>query len=261
MQTIPIVDVALRYLERRWSVIPVRPRDKRPLVRWQIYQHQCAGDSDVRQWFGQWPDANVGVVTGAISGLVVMDVDPKHGGEQSLANLEREHGPLPQTVECTTGGGGRHLYFAHPGGVVHNKVGLASGIDIRGDGGYVVAPPSCHASGAAYCWRDGHAPDECRAAELPDWLQRELTGSRRRAGHSVAHWQQLVREGVGEGERNNTIASFSGHLLWHGVDPDVVQELLLCWNAIRARPPLPDDEVIRTVESITHLHERRDAED
>ena len=108
---------------------------------------------------------------------------------------------------------------------------------------------------------DHHAPDECHAAELPDWLQRELTGSRRRAGHSVAHWRQLVRQGVGEGERNNTIASFSGHLLWHGVDPDVVQELLLCWNAARCRPPLSDEEVIRTVESITHLHERRDVED
>lgn len=260
-QTIPVVDAAPGYLVRGWSVIPVRPRDKRPLLRWQLYQHQHAAPEEVRAWFARWPDANIGVVTGAISALVVMDVDPQHGGAQGLAELEREHGPLPATVESATGGGGRHLYFAHPGGVVHNTVGLVAGIDIRGDGGYVVAPPSTHASGTRYRWRDGHGPGERGVADMPDWLQHRLTGSGRRAGHSLAHWRALVREGVGEGERNNTVASFSGHLLCHGVDPGVVQELLLCWNAVRCRPPLSDDEVIRTVESITHLHERGDAED
>jgi hypothetical protein len=136
---------ALEYLELGWSVIPIRHRDKRPAIRWQEFQQRRASQSEVRAWFRERPDNNVGIVTGAISGLVVLDIDPGHGGEDSLARLLREHGPLPQTVEARTGGGGRHVYFAHPGGVVRNKVGLAPGIDVRGDGGCVVAPPSVHA--------------------------------------------------------------------------------------------------------------------
>jgi hypothetical protein len=68
--------------------------------------------------------------------------------------------------------------------------------------------------------------------------------------YPLSDWRNLVREGVSEGERNATIASFTGHLLWHGVDPDVTMELMLAWNRVRCRPPLEDEEVIRTVRSI-----------
>lgn len=73
----------------------------------------------------------------------------------------------------------------------------------------------------------------------------------------MQYWRRLINEGVAQGQRNNTIASLTGHLLWHGVDPEVTQELLLCWNRIRCLPPLSDAEVIRTVDSITHLQERQ----
>jgi hypothetical protein len=137
---------ALSYLARGWSVIPVRPREKRPLVAWQIYQQQLPTTQEVERWYARWTDANVGIVTGAISGLVVLDVDPRHGGTESLDAWERDQGPLPRTVEARSGGGGRHLYFAHPGGVVHNRVALLPGVDVRGDGGLIVAPPSMHPS-------------------------------------------------------------------------------------------------------------------
>jgi hypothetical protein len=249
---------ALEYLRRGWSVIPIRPHDKRPAIRWMEYQHRLATEDEIREWYRHWPNANVGIVTGAISGLVVLDVDPKHDGDASLEGLIREHGPLPHTIEAETGGGGRHLYFSHPGGMVRNKVGLASGIDLRGDGGCVVAPPSIHASGKVYSWLPGHEPHKTTPAPLPNWLLMVMTGSSQRLGHPLEYWRQLVKEGVPEGERNNTIASFAGHLLWHGVDPDVVQELLLCWNRVRCRPPLSDEEVIRTVDSISHMHNQHD---
>ena len=73
-------------------------------------------------------------------------------------------------------------------------------------------------------------------------------------GHPLAYWRSLVKEGVAEGRRNATIASFTGHLLWHEVDPDVVMELMLAWNQMRCRPPLDDEEVIRTVRSIERTH-------
>jgi len=250
--------VALDYLRRGWSVIPMRKRDKRPAIRWQEFQSVRASEQEVHDWLSRWPEDNVGIVTGAVSGLVALDVDPRHGGEDSLKNLEREHGPLPRTLETITGGGGRHIYFAHPGGTVRNRVGIAQGIDLRGDGGCIVAPPSVHPSGNRYKWARGCGPGQAKLAPLPHWLQQMVSNEEQRAGHTLIYWRELLREGVQEGERNNTTASITGHLLWHGVDPDVALELMLCWNRIRCRPPLDDVEVARTVQSITRLHERHE---
>jgi hypothetical protein len=200
-------------------------------------------------------------LTGAISGLVVVDIDPAHGGGDSLDELERRHGVLPDSVEALTGGGGRHIYFRHPGGTVRNKVGLVRGIDIRGDGGLVVAPPSIHPSGRHYAWRTGHDPKDGQLAELPDWLLRLTTGGGERRGHPPDHWRTLVREGLVEGERNNTIASLAGHLFWRGVDAEVVLEPLLSWNRVRCRPPLSDDEVAAVVRNIQRMHEREQEDD
>ena len=247
---------ALDYLYRGWSVIPLRARDKRPAVPWQDFQTARASEQEVHGWFARRPDNNVAIVTGAVSGLVVLDIDSQHGGADSLARLERERGPLPRTLQALTVGGGRHIYFVHPGGVVRNRVGIAPGIDLRGDGGYIVAPPSVHPSGKPYQWAKGCEPGRVTLAPLPDWLQQMVGDAGPRAGHTPAHWRGLLADGVAEGERNNSIASLTGHLLWHGVDPDVALELLLCWNRIRCRPPLQDDEVARTVHSITRLHER-----
>lgn len=244
------------YLSRGWSIIPIRPRDKRPLIRWEDFQHRHPDEAEARAWILEWPECGIGIVTGAISGLVVIDVDAGHGGNGSLEQLEREHGRLPTTVECRTGGGGRHLYFAHPGGLIRNKVGLAPGVDLRGDGGYVVAPPSLHASGLRYAWVDGRSAGSMAIAPLPDWALRQVVEEPARRGHPIAYWRRLVGEGVPAGERNNTIASLAGHLLRHGVDASVVMELLLCWNRIRCRPPLADEEVAAVVTSISRLHAR-----
>ena len=251
------LDAALGYLDRGWSVIPVQPRGKRPLVPWLEFQQRSPSSQEVREWWARWPDANVAVVTGALSRVVVLDVDVGPGGRENLAHLEREHGILPDTVEAVTGGGGRHVYFAHPGGVVHNRVGIEPGIDLRGDGGYVVAPPSLHPSGGPYRWLPGRELGSVELAVLPAWLHSRLSIPTQRSAHPLAYWRALVRDGVEEGERNSTIASLAGHLLRHGIDPVVALDLLLSWNAARCRPPLAGDEVAKVVESITKLHKRR----
>ena len=244
---------ALDYGRLGWSVIPIECRGKQPLIRWEVYQYRHPDAGEVFQWFRHWPDANIAIVTGVVSGLVVLDIDPRQGADAALQELVRLHGPMTQTVEARTGGGGCHLYFDHPGEILHNRVGLAPGVDLRGDGGYVVAPPSVHASGEPYRW--GRSPDICRLAPLPDWL-RETTEEQSRRGHPLSHWGRLLRKGAVQGERNNTIASLAGHLLWHGVDSEVTTELLLTWNATRCRPPLEPEEVVRTVASITRLHQQ-----
>jgi hypothetical protein len=248
---------ALAYLARGWSVIPIEAGGKRPLTAWLEFQGRLAARAEVEHWFDRWPEANVGIVTGAVSGLIVVDVDERHGGVRSLAALESEHGPMPHTITAATGGGGRHLYFAHPGRFVHNRVGLAPGIDLRGDGGCVVAPPSLHPSGRRYSWLSGCAPGEAPLGAPPAWLTREGRRERGRAGHPLAHWRELVRRRVPEGERNSTIASLAGHLVWHGVDPAVALELLSAWNEAHCVPPLSAEEVARVVDSISRLHERR----
>src|SRR5437867_1915259 len=247
------------YIGRGWSIIPIRAGDKRPLVRWEDFQQRRPTEAEARAWFCGSPEAGIGIVTGAISGLVVVDIDVRHGGDGALDHLEREYGRLPTTVECLTGGGGRHLYFAHPGGlVVRNKVGLAPGLDLRGDGGYVVAPPSMHTSGVRYAWREDRRPGGMNLAMLPDWLLRQGSEEVSPIRRPISHWRRLVREGVCKGERNNTVASLAGHLLRHGVDAAVVMEVLLCWNRIRCQPPLVDEEVVAVVESIGRLHARHD---
>lgn len=244
---------ALAYLARGWSVVPAAERGKRPIVRWQTFEERYPTESQVRRWFERWPSANLSVVTGAISGIVVLDVDPRHGGEESLKRLVLSHAELPETVEAVTGGGGRHIYFKHPGFEVRNRVGLLPGLDLRGDGGVIIVPPLIHPSGKPYRWRKGRGPDDIAFAPLPDWLLvPRFEGSSQ--GHPLSYWRNLARKGISVGQRNATIASFTGHLLWHGVDPDVTLELMLAWNRVYCRPPLEDEEVIRTVRSIERTH-------
>lgn len=172
-----MLDAALRARARGWSVLPMRPRAKAPLIPWRKLQKSPADEEQIRTWFERWPDANVGFVTGQVSGLVVVDIDPRHGGDASLKALEAEHEALPDTIESRTGGGGRHIYFRHPGGVMPNRVGVRDGVDVRGDGGCIVLPPSVHPSGRRYRWVKSRSPDDLDAAAMPQWLA-ELLGHR-----------------------------------------------------------------------------------
>lgn len=173
-------DDALSYGRRGWAVLPCHSPAtsggctcgrtdcaspaKHPRLRRGL--HEATTDPDlIAAWWRRWPDANVALRTGAGSGLVVIDVDPARGGDASLAALTAAHGH-PDTLTVATGGGGRHLYFTHPGSAVRNSAGvLGAGLDVRGDGGYVLAPPSRHVTGGTYRWDSWQAP-----APLPAWL-------------------------------------------------------------------------------------------
>jgi hypothetical protein len=118
---------------------------KHPRVAWPAGQRVDA--EQVQRWARRWPNANVGVIAGAVSDLLVLDVDPGHGGAESLARLESRYGALPPTLTSHTGSGGLHIAFAHPGVRIGPSAGkLGPGLDVRGDRGLIVAPPSLHHS-------------------------------------------------------------------------------------------------------------------
>src|SRR5262249_46456072 len=137
-------------------------------VGWQ----QATGDLDrLRELFGRFPGRNVGVATGMTSGVIFVDVDPRHRADESLAGLERGNGPMPNTWKVLTSGGGWHLYFRLPGpfGLPCSSNLLGMGIDMRGEEGLVIPPPSIHADGGSYAWDVDHHPDEEQLADLPIW--------------------------------------------------------------------------------------------
>jgi bifunctional DNA primase/polymerase-like protein len=129
---------ARSYARRGWRVFPLKSDTLTPEIR--EWQHRADTYAEtLYHWSRKWPDAKVGIATGAQSNLVVIDVDVPDG-EATLAKLEAEHGELPQTREVSTPSGGRHLYFRHPGGYVKCSASkLGADLDVRGDGGYIVA--------------------------------------------------------------------------------------------------------------------------
>jgi putative DNA primase/helicase len=208
----------------------------------------------VERWFSDGR-CNIGIATGVTSGIVVLDIDSRHDGYEMLAKLEERHGPLPATWRFLTGGGGEHILFRHPGtGKVANSAGaLGRGIDVRGDGGYIVAPPSLHVCGRPYAVSVDHHPDDVTLAEMPPWLSDLLSTTARRKDGAKArprNWREHVVRHYAEGQRNDAIVRLAGHLLRARVDPRVCLSLLASWNKEHCVPPLDDTEVVVTVRSI-----------
>jgi putative DNA primase/helicase len=208
----------------------------------------------IRRWWGPGVPYNLAIRTGEESGVVVVDVDPRHEGDKTLADLEGRFGALPETWRFLTGGDGEHILFKYPGYRIKNGAGsLGEGLDVRGDGGYIVAPPSRHVSGRYYAMSVDHHPDKVELADMPVWLAAMLqpaAGPRTSNAAMPETWRKLVAEGVGEGRRNDAVARLAGLLLRRGLDPFVTLDLVKCWNTARCRPPLDEAEIVRTVNSI-----------
>lgn len=244
-----LIKAAMDYGRLGWSVVPIQPKAKESLVRWQVFQHRPPATTEIGDWFTRWPDANLAVVTGVVSSLVVLDLDPRRGADMSRDRLEQEHGPLPETVEAESGSGGHHLYFHHPGGIIRDHIELAPGIDLRGDGGFVVAPPSVHSSGASYRWV--RSPEVFHIEPLPAWLTATATKQRTRFKNWKERWQSHLREGFAGPNRADKISTLIEELLRNGMDPEATLELALCWNSVLCRPPLEEDSIVRIIEQET----------
>jgi len=253
---------ALDYAARGWRVLPCQPRGKAPLVKGGCH----AGTVDpevIRGWWRRWPTANVAVATGGASDLIVLDVDAGRDGYEALALLEQGQ-PLPNTVVFRTGGGGEHWLFRHPGGYIGNTVDHPrDGLDFRGDGGYIIAPPSVHPSGGRYAIDVDHHPDDVPVAALPDWLLALLRPPEtppQPVARDTSSWLGLLENVIPEGRRNASIAKVAGLLFRRCYcDPAVIAAIVHCVNEARCRPPLPAEDVDRIAQSIARREAQRRA--
>ncbi|MEE8114925.1 MAG: bifunctional DNA primase/polymerase [Nitrososphaerales archaeon] len=229
---------ALDYGRRGFPVHPLKPKDKCPRTK-NGFKDATTEVEIINRYWTNCPDANIGIRTGPQS-FVALDVDPENGGSHSLTQLEKRYGTLPKTWEQSTGGGGRHIMFEHPGSKVTSRVGFAPGLDMRGDEAYIVAPPSIHESGGRYEWV--HSPIENSLAPMPSWLL-ELVNNNHQLSPSV--------EGaIPEGLRNTTLTSLAGSMRRRGMTEEGIKAALLEENSHRCYPPLDKREVERIAKNV-----------
>jgi hypothetical protein len=214
---------ALGYSKSGLSVVPIQPRDKTPLIPWEQYQRVCATDSEINSWWLKWPEANVGIVTGALSGVVVIDLDTPEAKEklkELIPGFDFSKVPRSRT------GKGWQLFFHHPAVTIPNRAGIIPGLDVRGDGGYVVAPPSIHPSGKVYKWE---VPINGELPRLPVELFKLITSS---TPHSENGFRERFNTaealaGVSEGQRDETLFRLACKLRSADVPQDMAITLVV----------------------------------
>ena len=250
-----LLESALHYARQGWPVLPLhsiragrcscgrdcgRAAGKHPRTP-HGSSDASVDEAVIRAWWARWPAANLGVATGSVSGLLVLDVDPAHGGDESLEALVARHGSPARAPMSLTGGGGRHLLFAHPGFLVPSRCGAPGpGLDVRGDGGYIVAPPSRHRSGRLYEWEASSHPDEVPLSPPPAWLAPERPDAGQPAESSPA---PALDDMIPEGRRNEALASLAGTMRRRGMKSEEIHAALAAVNARRCTPPLAEAEL------------------
>lgn len=236
---------ARKYAGFGWRVFPLLVKSK-----WPATPHGFKdGTTDTGIIDGHWirnRSFNVGVATGKASGVVVVDIDPRNGGDATWLALLAEHGAPPPTLTVRSGAGGTHYYFAYPEGVDDLRSGsdkLGRGIDFKAEGGYIVAPPSIHdETGQEYRWEMTGAEV---VAPLPKWI---LDATR---SAKVLQLAPTISGDITEGGRNAALTSLAGTMRRRGMGADSIEAALQTENQARCNPPLPQREVSSIAHSIS----------
>lgn len=251
----PLLEAAITYVRRGWPVLPIhgivnssctcgKPScthpGKHPLTQHGL-KDASTQERRVRDWLQNWPDANIAIVTGDRSGLLVLDVD----GSEGRSSIAGKH--LPETP-CTTTGRGSHYYFQRPvWRAVPNKTRILPGADVRGDGSYVVAPPSVHRNGVVYRW--GVGPEE-ELSSPPAWLMEFLHDKAPEGQNGVTTLPSPEGHPIHRGTRNVDLTRIAGAMRRVGCGYNEVLAALRVANEQRCTPPLGVHEVEGIVSSI-----------
>jgi len=261
---------ALDCSKRGWAVIPLHtirngkctcgnPKceaiGKHPRHDYGIIEHgikdATTDETTIRRWWAKWPKANIGIATGRQSGIVVIDIDPRHGGDEIWRGLQQKYGKV-ETWQSLTGGGGTHLIFANPPDIeIGNatELGGYKGIDLRGNGGYIVGPGSSHRSGKNYEWELSSSPGDLPLAPMPAWLikiYRNGTSPEPVVSHNPS-WVTKALKGVDEGKRDDTCIKLAGY--FRNLHPIDITTSILIDFAAKCRPPLTESTVKKCVNS------------
>lgn len=241
-----MLELALSYLDKGFSIFPFlqgTSENQKNIfpISWMKYQIRPPTREQVINWWTTNPDFNIGIVTGRVSNLTVIDFDVKSGGLETLQTLK-----MPPTYIVKTGGGGYHYYYRYSLNS-GNKTGILPGVDIRSEGGFVVAAGSTHYTGNKY----EVVVDEEFALFPLETLPLELLKKQKL---SNKQWAQIIKSGAEEGKRNDTLTRLAG-LLFNRLERDkwgMAKELCYLWAEHRCSPPIPNDEFNVTILSIAN---------
>ena len=239
-----ITKTALYYLlTLMLSIISIKPKSKTPVCEWKPYQSKLMTKEECEKQFNA--GNNIAVVCGKVSGVIVIDLDKKELLEQLFPD-GLPHTPIVETAQ------GYHLYFKYEAGISnYHNFGGTIGLDIKSDGGYVVAPPSVHPSGFIYTWLEGHCIGEVPFASLPKWVKEKIQFEK-------TPYEELEKGGFSEGGRQSALVRLLG--IWFkevmilAIEP--ILEKAMAWN-LTNKPPLPQDEVIASTNSIFHREQKK----
>lgn len=259
-----LMESAIYYAKHfNWSVFPLAPNSKNPITS-DGFKSATTDIEQIKKWWSKTPNANIGIATGNMSNFFVVDLDGETG-INSFEDLLTEYNDFPETVECLTGKeGGKHIYLKFENGnVIKNKtdwLGKGSKVDIRGNGGYIVAPPSIHPNGNLYEWELSSRPNEIPIAKAPQWLLNKLVETKNQEGKaykrkSSSYWEALLG-GIKEGGRNDGATRLAGHFFRKYLEPGEVYEIMTMWNE-RNDPPLEIRELETIMASVYRIELNR----
>lgn len=243
-----LLQSALKYATSYgWAVFPVSQETKKPLT-----PHGCkdakTDPGAIRSWWTKYPTASIGIATGKKSNLIVIDedIDEDKGlnGYQEVRKWESIHGELPETITATTGRGGSHLYFRYDKDDIGNRTGILEGVDVRGEGGYVIAPPSIHPNGTEYTWE--FPPNEYELAPLDDIVRSFLSIGKVR---SFDRDEFKLPSIIPMGNRNDTLFRMACSMQSQGYADSAIFASVRETNKNNCIEPLDDDEVETIVKS------------
>lgn len=240
-------DAAIEYAKKGFAVFPLKYRDKVPLTR-NGCKDATTDAAQIKAWWQKYPNANIGLATGSVSQnifVIDLDIDEDRGidGYHSLEDWQREHGDFPETWTAITGRGGYHLYY-RGNGKIKNRAGIIDGVDIRGNGGYVVAPPSIHKNGRRYEWE--YSPDEFELAKADNNVMYFLNHDDHRQSASFT-----MPNIVSAGQRNQMLFRFACMMQAKGASDQSVFAATMAENESSCSPPLTEQEVRIIVSSAT----------
>lgn len=245
-----LLDAALKYATKyKWAVFPVSQKTKKPLT-----PHGCKDAKKdpgaIRSWWKRYPDASIGIATGSASNLLVIDedVDEDKGlnGVHEMQIWETDNGELPETVRAITGRGGAHLYYRYEGKDLGNRAGVIEGVDIRGEGGYIIAPPSIHPNGTQYEWECD--PEETEISDINDTIKKLLAITKKSSREKFK-----LPKIIESGQRNSTLYRFACSLQSQGLTDEAITAAVMAENDTRCKEPLSKDEIGQLIESaLTH---------